>query len=218
MGLERAVRGLARAGVLGVATPLAAAEGAPSGGAGSMLGPMHTHNAAGLAVLIGLTVFATILSLLHMRERGRWMRRERALQDALGALSGAHDRAEMLLHSERQVLVTWAGRGEPAVEGDAGFAQDLRGGASDPRGPQNGAKRLLAFGSWLAAQDAQLLDAAVAGLRERGTGFRMNLRSLAGRYIEAQGGAVGGRALLRLRETTEERRELIELRGTLEEA
>ncbi|WP_342148297.1 sensor histidine kinase [Methylorubrum sp. SB2] len=218
MGLERTVRGLARAGVLWVAAPLAAAaEGAPSGGAGSMLGPMHTHNAAGLAVLIGLTVFATILSLLHMRERGRWMRRERALQDALSALSGAHDRAEMLLHSERQVLVTWAGRGEPVVEGDAGFAQDLRGGAPDPRGVQNGAKRLLAFGSWLAAQDAQLLDSAVAALRERGTGFRMNLRSLAGRYIEAQGGAVGGRALLRLRETTEERRELIELRGTLDE-
>jgi nitrogen-specific signal transduction histidine kinase len=219
MGLERAARVLTRAGILGIAAPTAAAaEGAPSSGAGSMLGPMHTHNAAGLAVLIGLTVFATILSLLHMRERGRWMRRERALQDALAALSGAHDRAEMLLHSERQVLVTWAGRGEPAVEGDAGFAQDLRGGTADPRGAQNGAKRLLAFGTWLAAQDAQLLDAAVAGLRERGTGFRMNLRSLAGRYIEAQGSAVGGRALLRLRETTEERRELIELRGTLDEA
>ena len=226
MGLERAARALARVGVLVIAAPLAAAaEGAPSGGAGSMLGPMHTHNVAGLAVLIGLTVFATILSLLHMRERARWMRRERALQDALAGLSGAHDRAEMLLHSERQVLVTWTGRGEPAVEGDAGFAQDLRAAelragdlrAADLRGTQNGTRRLLAFGTWLAAQDAHLLDGAVAALRERGTGFRMNLRSLAGRYIEAQGGAVGGRALLRLRETTEERRELIELRGTLDE-
>ena len=222
MGLERAVRVLARAGALGVAGPVAAAaQGAPSSGAGSMLGPMHTHNAAGLAVLIGLTVFATILSLLHMRERARWMRRERELQSALAGLSGAHDRAEMLLHSERQVLVTWAGRGEPTVEGDAGFAQDLRAQDlrnPDLRGGQNGARRLLAFGSWLSAQDARLLDAAVAALRERGTGFRMNLRSLAGRYLEAQGGAVSGRALLRLRETTEERRELTELRVALDEA
>ncbi|CAO4181200.1 ATP-binding protein [Methylorubrum populi] len=240
MGLERAARVLSRVGVLVAVAPVAAtAAGDPSAEMGPMLGSMHTHNVAGLAVILGLILFATILSLVYLRERVGWMRRERLLQDELTQLGGAHDRAEMLLHSERQVLVAWAGRGDPAVIGDAGFAQDLRsqdphghagrhpdGGFQDPRqdarqnprGGQGHNRRLLAFDTWLTAQDAQLLDAAVATLRERGTGFRMNLRSLAGRYIEAQGQAVSGRALLRLRETTEERRELIELRGKLDEA
>ena len=206
-----------------------------------MLGAMHTHNVAGLAVVLGLILFATILSLVYLRERVSWTRKERVYQDELAQLRGAHDRAEMLLHSERQVLVAWAGRGEPMIVGDPGFAQDLRNQdlrsqdlrnqdprnqdlrgyeawGQDPHGAPRGSRHLLTFGTWLAAQDAQLLEAAVATLRERGTGFRMNLRSLAGRFIEAQGQAVGGRALLRLRETTEERRELIELRHRLEEA
>ncbi|MEN3211485.1 PAS-domain containing protein [Methylorubrum populi] len=242
MGLERAARVLSRVGVLVVAAPFAArAEGAPSIEARPMLGAMHTHNVAGLAVILGLILFATILSLVYLRERVGWMRKERALQDELTDLRGAHDRAEMLLHSERQVLVAWAGRGEPMIVGDPAFAQDLRNQdlrnqdlrnqdlrnqdlrgyeawGQDPQGAPRGSRHLLTFGTWLAAQDAQLLEAAVATLRERGTGFRMNLRSLAGRFIEAQGQAVGGRALLRLRETTEERRELIELRHRLEEA
>ena len=222
MGLERAARVLSRVGVLVVAAPVAAlAEGAPSIEAKPMLGAMQTHNVAGLAVVLGLILFATILSLVYLRERVSWTRKERVYQDELAQLRGAHDRAEMLLHSERQVLVAWAGRGEPAIVGDAGFAQDLRGQdlrGQDARGIQGGSRHLLTFGMWLTPQDAQLLEAAVAALRERGTGFRTNLRSLAGRFIEAQGQAVGGRALLRLRETTEERRELIELRHTLDEA
>ena len=224
MGLERAARALPRFGILAAAAPVAAlAEGLPSIEARPMLGPMQTHNVAGLAVILGLVLFATILSLVYLRERVGWLRKERALQDELARLDGAHDQAEMLLHAERQVIVAWAGRGEPMIVGDAGFAQDLRnqdprGQDASLRGPEGGVRRLLAFGTWLTAQDAQLLDSAVAALRERGTGFRMNLRSLAGRFIEAQGQAVSGRALLRLRETTEERRELIELRHTLEEA
>ena len=221
MGLERAARVLSRVGVLIVAAPVAAfAEGAPSIEARPMLGAMQTHNVAGLAVVLGLILFATILSLVYLRERVSWTRKERVYQDELAQLRGAHDRAEMLLHSERQVLVAWAGRGEPSIVGDAGFAQDLRQDlrSQDARGSQGNSRHLLTFGTWLTPQDAQLLEAAVATLRERGTGFRTNLRSLAGRFIEAQGQAVGGRALLRLRETTEERRELIELRHTLDEA
>ncbi|HEV7440620.1 MAG TPA: PAS-domain containing protein [Methylobacterium sp.] len=175
-------------------------------------GSLHTHNLAGLAILIGLTVFATILSLMHLHERSRWTRREREQAAALGALRGAHDRAEMLLNAERQVIVTWAGRGEPVIEGDATLAFD------GVRSAGGTARRILAFGSWLLPSDATELEAAVESLRVRGTGFRLNLRSQSGRSIDAQGQAVAGRALLRLRETTEERRELMELRETLDEA
>ena len=52
----------------------------------------------------------------------------------------------------------------------------------------------------------------------RGERFRRTVHTLQGRTIEAQGQAVGGQALLRLRELTGERQELVELRATLEEA
>ena len=171
----------------------------------------HTHNVAGLAILIGLVAFATILSLLHLSERSRWTRRERELSAGLAALSGAHDRAEMFLNAERQVVVTWDAQGQPEIEGDVSLALDGARGAA-------GAGRLVDFGSWLVAADAQALQAAVETLRSKGTGFRLDLHGLTGRSIDAQGLAVAGRALLRLRETTRERRELVELRETLEDA
>jgi len=213
MRVDRTARAVVCAGAVVVAMAGGSAQAAgPEASIWTIgLGP-HTHNAAGLAILIGLTVFSTILALLHMRERARWSHRETELAAELVRLRGAHDRAEMLLNSERQVLVTWTGRGPGLVEGDAGFALDgRRPAADDPEG-------LLQFEAWLQPSDARDLAAAVEGLRARGTGFRLSLRTQDGRFVEAQGQALTGRALLRLRETTEERRELIDLRLTLDEA
>ncbi|MDR7035658.1 MULTISPECIES: sensor histidine kinase [Methylobacterium] len=213
MRVERTARLTVCAGALIVAAAgfAGSALAAPADGQAAAPG-IHTHNLAGLAILIGLTVFATILSLLHLHERSRWTRREREQAAALGALRGAHDRAEMLLNAERQVIITWEGRGDPVIEGDVGLAFD---GA---RPAATAARRILAFGTWLVPADAAALEAGVETLRVRGTGFRLSLRSQSGRSVEAQGQAVAGRALLRLRETTDERRELMELRGTLDEA
>ncbi|MFC5555849.1 sensor histidine kinase [Methylobacterium iners] len=214
MGVDRTVRITARAGAVLVTAvgSLDAALAAESFAGFWPAGPIQHHNVAGLAILIGLTVFATILSLLHIRERARWTRREGDLNAELSALRGAHDRAEMLLNAERQVIVTWSGRGDASVEGDTTIAVDGdRLTAGDPR-------RVLAFGTWLNPSDAGALDVAVEALRERGAGFRLSLRTPKGRFIEAQGQAHAGRAVLRLREATEERRELNALRHTLDEA
>ena len=209
MGVDRRTRRRARAGLLTVAaagclvlqSPALAAPGD---------GP-HAHNITGLAIIIGLTAFAVILSLIHLGERGRWTKRERELSAALGALRGAHDRAEMLLGADRQIVVTWDERGEPMIEGDVSLAfEGARAAGGAPR-------RQLAFGTWLPPADAELLDAAVEALRARGTGFHLALWSQAGSSIEAQGRAVAGRALLRLRETSREQREIVELRETLDE-
>ena len=170
------------------------------------------HNVAGVAVLAGLVAFAVILSLLYLYERNRWMRRERESAAALDALRGAHDRAEMLLNSERQIIVTWDGRSEPVIEGEIALAFD------SARPALGAARRILSFGTWLVPNDAETVQSAVETLRARGTSFRLNLRTQSGRSIEARGQAVAGRALLRLRETTEERREIGELRETLDEA
>ena len=54
------------------------------------------------------------------------------------------------------------------------------------------------------------LDGAVETLRERGEAFRLTLtRPGSGRFVEAEGRTVGGRAILRLRDVTGDRAELL---------
>ena len=173
--------------------------------------PREMHSVAALAVVGGLVAFAVILALLHIYERGRWTRRERELAAALDVLRGAHDRAEMLLNAERQIIVTWDQRSEPVIEGDVGLA------IFGERPASGSAGRVLAFGTWLVAADAEAVEAAVETLRARGTSFALSLRTRTGRSIEARGQAVAGRALLRLRETSQERSEIADLRATLDE-
>ncbi|MDB5644361.1 PAS domain-containing sensor histidine kinase [Methylobacterium sp.] len=214
MRVDRAARNVLCAGSLVVAVAgipaRAVGQGMDASAVAAGFG-QHTHNAAGLAILIGLTVFATIVALLHMRERSRWSRRERDLVDELSTLRSAHDRAEMLLNAERQIIVTWTGRGAPTVEGDIGLVDGKR-----LAGP--GQTPFLAFETWLHGVDADALNTVVETLRARGTGFRLSLRTQSGRFIDAHGQALSGRAILRLRETTDEKRELIDLRLTLYEA
>jgi PAS domain-containing protein len=70
---------------------------------------------------------------------------------------------------------------------------------------------VLAFGSWLEAPAAQRMEHAVETLRSQGRGFVMTLTTTAGRPVEAEGRAVGGRAVLRLRDVSGIERELIDL-------
>ncbi|WP_375410448.1 ATP-binding protein [uncultured Methylobacterium sp.] len=212
MGLDRTAQLKVCAGVLlvGACSAPALAAGLGTTWADDVI--RHTHNAAGLAILIGLTVFSTILSLLHLRERTRWTRREGELAAEVARLHGSHDLADLLMNAERQVIVTWAGRGDPVIDGDVTLAFPDDGTLTDDT------RSLLAFATWLVPGDIGTIEAAVQGLRERGTGFRLGLRTQDGRYMEAHGQALAGRALLRLRETSEERRQLNELRHRLDEA
>ena len=157
------------------------------------------RSAFGFAILTGLVIFSTTLAILHIRERRTWTDRERELVTELEALRGAEERAELLVGSERQVLVLWTGRdGETSVAGDpAGLL------------PAGSSGRLLAFGSWLLPPDAGQLEGAIERLRNRGEGFRLVARTIEGRYIDAEGRAVRGRALLRLREVTGYRADLL---------
>ncbi|GEP09232.1 sensor histidine kinase [Methylobacterium gnaphalii] len=220
MGLERAARSLTRAGALCVifaGTPCMAAAQDSVMASGPLMHAMPAHSATVLAVLVGLTAFATILSLLYLRERSGWNRRELALQGALVALQGADDRAELLLNADSQVIIAWAGRGEPTIEGDPSFALDGThlGAVAQAH---SASRRILAFSTWLLQPDATVLEAEIETLCRRGTGFRRTLRTQSGRYVEAHGQAVSGRALLRLRETTGEHRALIEAKASIDAA
>jgi signal transduction histidine kinase len=159
------------------------------------------HTAIGFALWMGLIIFATTTAILYLRERSRWAGRERALNAKIVALGDAHDRAEMLTGSERQLVVSWRGRdSEPIFEGDPTVVGEMAN-----------ARRALAFGSWLPAPEAAALESAVEKLRERGEGFQATVRTARQRYVEAEGRTVRGRALLRLRDITGDRLELLRL-------
>src|SRR6185295_15271666 len=72
-------------------------------------------------------------------------------------------------------------------------------------------QRILAFGTWLAPEPALQMERAVNALRDAGEGFLLNLTTSTGRAIEAMGRAVGGQAILRIRELSGLRRELAEM-------
>jgi len=115
------------------------------------------------------------------------------------------DHADALLRSDPQLVVDWpAASDDPTIEGDPAIV-----GASARH-------RVLAFGTWLDAGNAQALEHAVEALRTRGEAFAMSFTTLAGRPIEAQGRAIAGRAVLRLKDASGVRRELLELSGRYE--
>lgn len=88
-------------------------------------------------MLVGLVVFATTTSILYVRERSRWARREGELAAGLEATRGHQERLGALLASDRQVVLSWDGpKASPVLEGDSGF---LGTGGSAPA---------LAYGTW----------------------------------------------------------------------
>nr|WP_245496567.1 PAS domain-containing sensor histidine kinase [Lichenibacterium ramalinae] len=157
---------------------------------------------AGVSLLVGLTLFSAVTALLHLAGRRRWIDSERHLTADVADLRARLDRAQMFLSAEAQIVVAWgSSTGEPDIEGDLSLVSDVM----VPR-------RILGFGAWLPATSAQALDHAVERLRSRGEGFRMALVTVSGRHVEAEGRAIGGRAILRLRDVSGDRLELSRLR------
>ncbi|MBQ0821331.1 PAS-domain containing protein [Microvirga sp. HBU67558] len=178
-------------------------------GASDLLGFLHSfdlHNAAYFGLFMGLVAFSTTTALLLMREQKRSARMERRLRNELDALRGADDLAALLMGSERQLLVSWHGRdGEPRFQGDPSIVGD--------NAP---AQRALAFGTWLAPADAAAVDIALEQLKQRGQGFRLTGRCTAGRrFVDVEGRTIGGRAILRLRDVTGDRAELMTAQNQL---
>ena len=160
------------------------------------------HELAFLVPMLGLVLFAAVTAILLLRTRARAARLEAAARDEIAALRDRLDRAHALILSERQVLVDWPAASDlPNIEGDP----EILG--------VNEAHRALAFGSWLDANKAAEMERAVEALRARGESFAMTLTTLAGQPIEAQGRAIGGRAVLRLKDASAVTRELVQLRG-----
>ncbi len=163
---------------------------------------IDSHQVAVLVLLVGLSLSAVVTAILLRRVKARAARLEASAHDEIVALRADLDRANALLLSEPQVMVDWpAASDEPSIDGDPAVV-----GVAAPH-------RVLAFGSWLDAARAAAMERAVDALRTRGEAFSMAFTTLSGRPVEAQGRALAGRAVLRLKDASGVKRELLDLAG-----
>lgn len=155
---------------------------------------------AALTAAFSLLGFSVVAAILLMHTRVRAAKSDAGLRAEIARLQVAADRYRALLFAEPQILIAWAaGDNRPQISGDVSLLVP-------PEQPQ----RVLAFGTWLPPEPALQMDHAVDGLRESGESFLLHLTSSTGHAIEAMGRAVGGEAIVRIRELSGLRRELAE--------
>src|ERR1700684_930473 len=165
---------------------------------------MNHQEIAALTTAFALLGLSVVAAILLMRTRVRAAGNEARLRADIQGLQSEADRYRALLFAEPQILISWAaGDNRPDISGDTALLlpQD-----SHHHSPQ----RILAFGTWLAPEPALQMDHAVDALREAGEGFLLNLSTSKGHAVEAMGRAIGGQAIVRIRELNGLRRELAE--------
>jgi signal transduction histidine kinase len=141
-----------------------------------------------------------VSAILLMRTRLRAANNEAKLRAEVRGLHREADRFRALLFSEPQILIAWAaGDNHPQISGDVSLIA-----------AQESPRRILAFGTWLPPEPAVQIDRAIDALRETGEGFLLNLTTAKGQAVEAIGRAVGGQAIVRIRELSGVRKELAE--------
>jgi PAS domain-containing protein len=158
------------------------------------------HELAALALVLGIALFAVVSAVMLLRTRARAAAERAAYRAEIDALRTSAGEAQTLLLSEPQVLIVWPADGRDAdLIGDAALLV-----------PEDPPVRIGAFETWLAPDAAAAINNAVTALRAEGQGFSKTVTTRQGRQIEATGRAVGGRAVLRLRDLSPIKRELTE--------
>ncbi|MGH6716572.1 MAG: two-component sensor histidine kinase, partial [Bradyrhizobium sp.] len=153
-----------------------------------------------IATALALLGFSVLAAILLMRSRYAAARNEARLNSRIRDLQVEADNYRALLFAEPQIIISWAaGDDHPQISGDIALVAG-----------EDSLQRILAFGTWLPPEPALQMDHAVDALREAGEGFLLNLATSNGRTIEALGRAIGGQAIVRIRELGGVRRELTE--------
>ena len=159
------------------------------------------HDLAALSLTLGLVSFAVVTAILLVRTRARATNAAAKFHDERMALKAEVDRVHALLLSEPQIIVSWAAAAEqPEILGDTTLV-----------GSTSGTEEVTAFNTWLDPESAQAMQRAVEALRARAQSFSLPLTTLSGRPIEAEGRALGGRAILRLKDVGGLKGELAEV-------
>src|SRR5438105_3630903 len=196
---------LARNGLIGLAALALPAGPAAAGdlnvlGALSAFYDLNRQEIAAITTALALLGFSVVAAILSMHTRVRAAKNEARLRADIGQLQVQADRYRALLFAEPQILIAWAaGDNRPQISGDVSLLV-----------PQELPQRILAFGTWLPPEPALRVDHAVDALREAGEGFVLHLTTANGHSIEAMGRAIGGEAIVRIRELSGLRRELAE--------
>jgi signal transduction histidine kinase len=160
---------------------------------------LQRHEVASLALLLGVLSFAVVTAILLVRTHARAAATEAGARNDTAALRSEVDRLGGLLLSEPLVLVSWpAGGDEPDIIGD-------------PTSMIGGATAILDFESWLDSERARDIGDAVANLRANGEGFTILLTTAFGRHVKAEGRALAGQAVMKLRDVSGIEHELAEL-------
>ena len=159
--------------------------------------------ATGLGI-IGFAIAAAI-AFLHTRARASEM--QARLEEEIGSLRSALDKAEAILEAQDQVMMIWSGEGSPP---------EVIGQASQASGLPTGTATLAAFGSWLEPGSATALEAAIDQLRGTGAAFALTVVTRSGNHVEATGRTVGGWALVRLSDLSGDRLETARLTDRLD--
>lgn len=157
-------------------------------------GRLHPQGITGFAILTGLVVFSTTLAVRYVRERNRWSERQGQIISENESLRGNQERILALAAADGQAIISWAGRSKTAnIESDSGFLAGM--GVAGP----------MAFGSWAPPEAARQLEELVDRLKDSGEAFQMTVATRNGGFVDAEGRAVAGRAVLRLRDVSGER-------------
>lgn len=166
---------------------------------------LGAHELAGVTLFFGVLIFAVVTAIMLVRTRER-LRIELARARAeTAALDGEVDRLYGLLLADPQVIVAWSRGAVPVIIGDpATIASGLT------------ADRIMSFAAWLRPEQAFLLDSVVQRLLTRGEGFSVSLTTAAGRYLAAEGRAIGGSATLRLHDVSGLKKEIADLTHRLQ--
>jgi signal transduction histidine kinase len=161
---------------------------------------MNHQEFAALTTALSLLGFSVVSAILLMRTRIHAANNEAQLHAEIQGLQNEADRYRSLLFAEPQILIAWpAGSDRPQISGDVPLLTS-----------QESPQRILAFGTWLPAGPAQQIDRAIDTLRESGEGFLLHLATSSGHTVEILGRAIGGQAIVRIRELSGLRHELAE--------
>jgi signal transduction histidine kinase len=162
---------------------------------------LDRHDLAALSLTLGLVAATVVTAILLLRTRSRAADAAAKFRDERMALKAEVDRVHALLLSEPQIIVSWAAAADdPDILGDASLIGSI-----------SGDEQVIAYDTWLDPEHAQAMQRAIEALRTCAQSFSMALTTLSGRPIEAEGRAVGGRAILRLKDVGGLKGELAEI-------
>ena len=158
------------------------------------------EGAAGLALFGGVSLAAAGFALAYLKLARASAQRENDWALRQTALRTERDRATLLLAADPQLIVIWPEpRAEPIITGQTDLLS-----SQAPR------HRVLSFESWLTPSDAQTLEQSVEVLKQAGEPFHLTLRALDRGIFDCDGRAIGGQAVLRIKELTGLAREAYE--------